>query len=103
MFNLLFARPFATLLAIAGVSVLAPVICPIVGIILKPLVKPVTNLYLDLADEMADAFEERQESKGFIRPEADRVELKRLMEEAVENKVRLTEETSAAERLIEEI
>jgi hypothetical protein len=103
MFNLLFTRPIATLLAITGVSVLAPVICPIVGIILKPLVKPVTNLYLDLADEMADAFEERQERKGFIKPEADREELKRLMEEVVENKARLTEETSAAKRLVEEL
>ena len=101
MFNLLFARPIATLLAIAGAAVLAPVICPILGIVLKPLVKPVTNLYLDLADEMADAFEDRQECKGFIRPEADREELKRLMEEVTENKVRLTEETSAAARLIE--
>jgi hypothetical protein len=101
MFNLLFARPIATLLAVAGVSVLAPVICPMVGIILKPLVKPVTNLYLDLADEMADAFVERQARKGFIKPEADREELKRLMEEAAENKVRLTEETNAAERLVE--
>ena len=64
MFNLLFTRPLTTLLTLSGVSVLAPVICPIVGIILKPLVKPVTNRYLDLADEMADAFEERQERKG---------------------------------------
>ena len=101
MFNLLFARPIATLLAIAGAAVFAPVICPIVGVILKPLVKPVTNLYLDLADEIADTFLERQERKGFIKPEADREELKRLMEEAAENKARLTEETSAAERLIE--
>jgi hypothetical protein len=43
MFNLLFARPIATLLAIAGTAVFAPVICPIIGVILKPLVKPVTN------------------------------------------------------------
>lgn len=49
---------------------------------------------------MADAFVERQERKGFIKPEADRAELKRLMEEAAENKARLTEETSAAERLV---
>ncbi len=103
MFNLLIARPIVTLLAIAGAAVLAPVICPIVGIILKPFVKPVTNLYLDLADEMADAFVERQECKGFIKPEADREELKRLMEEAAENKVRLTEETNAAERLVEDL
>jgi hypothetical protein len=101
MFNLLFTRPIVALLTLAGVAVLAPVIFPIVGVILKPLVKPVTNLYLDLADEMADAFLERQENKGFIKPEADRQELKRLMEEAAENKVRLTEETNAAERLVE--
>jgi hypothetical protein len=103
VFNLLFTRPLTALLAITGVAILAPVICPIVGVILKPLVKPVTNLYLDLADEMADAFEERQERKGYIKPEADREELKRLMEEAVEDKVRLTEETDAARRLVEEI
>jgi hypothetical protein len=87
MFNLLFTRPLATLL----------------GVILKPLVGPVTNLYLDLADEMADVFEERQERKGYIHPEADRKKLKRLMEEAAENKARLTEETSAAARLVEEL
>jgi len=101
MFNLLIARPIVTLLTVAGVAVLAPIVFPIVGVILKPLVKPVTNLYLDLADEMADAFLERQESKGFIKPEADREELKRLMEEAAENKMRITEETNAAERLVE--
>jgi hypothetical protein len=101
MFNLLIARPIVTLLTVAGVAVLAPIVFPIVGVILKPLVKPVTNLYLDLADEMADAFLERQESKGFIKPEADHAELKRLMEEAAENKMRLTEETNAAERLVE--
>lgn len=101
MFNLLITRPIMTLLAVAGVSVLAPVVFPIVGVVLKPLVKPLTNLYLDLADEMADAFEERQELKGFINPKADREELKRLMEEVAENKMRLTEETNAAERLVE--
>jgi len=101
MFNLFIARPIITLLTVAGVAVLAPIVFPIVGVLLKPLVKPVTNLYLDLADEMADAFEERQERKGFIKPEADREELKRLMEEVAENKMRLTEETNAAERLVE--
>jgi hypothetical protein len=103
MFNLLIARPIMTLLAVAGVVVMAPIVFPIVGVILKPLVRPVTNLYLDLADEMADAFEERQESKGFIHPKGDRAELKRLMEEVAENKVRITEEANAAERLVEEI
>lgn len=101
MFNLLITRPIVTLLTAAGVAVMAPIVFPIVGVILKPLVKPLTNLYLDLADEMADAFEERQERKGFIKPEADREELKRLMEEVAENKMRLTEETNAAERLVE--
>jgi hypothetical protein len=101
VFNLLITRPIITLLSVAGVAVLAPIVFPIVGVLLKPLVKPVTNLYLDLADEMADAFDERQERKGFIKPEADREELKRLMEEVAENKMRLTEETNAAERLVE--
>ena len=103
MFSLLFTCPFATLLTIAGVVVLAPVICPIVGFILKPMVKPVTNLYLDLADEMADAFVEREEHKGYIRPDYDREELKRLMEEVAENKARFAEEASAAKRLVEEL
>jgi hypothetical protein len=103
MFNLLFTRPIATLLAIAGAAVLAPVICPIMGIIIKPLVKPVTNLYLDLADEIADAFVEREERKGFIKPEANREELKRMVEEFAENKAGLAEETGAAERLVEEL
>jgi hypothetical protein len=101
MFNLFLTRPIVTLLTLAGVAVLAPVICPLVGVILKPLVRPVTNLYLDLADEMADAFVEREERKGFIHPAADQEELKRLIEEVAENKARLTEETSAAERLVE--
>jgi hypothetical protein len=60
MFNFLFARPIATLLTVVGVAVLAPVIFPIMGVILKPMVRPVTNLYLDLADEMAEAIEERE-------------------------------------------
>ncbi len=47
MFNLLFTRPIVTLLTVAGVAVLAPVIFPIIGVILKPLVGPVTDLYLD--------------------------------------------------------
>jgi hypothetical protein len=103
MFGWLLVRPIATLLTVAGVAVFAPVIFPLVGAVLKPLVKPVTNLFLDLPDEMADAFVDRQERKGFINPDADRQELKHLMEEATENKVRLTEETSAAERLVEDI
>jgi hypothetical protein len=101
MFNLLFTRPIVALLTLAGAAVLAPVIFPVVGAILRPLVKPATNLYLDLADEMADAFVEREERKGFIKPEADREELRKLVEEVAENKVRLTEESNAAERLVE--
>jgi hypothetical protein len=100
MFNFFITRPIVSLLTVAGVAVLAPVIFPIMGIILKPIVNPLTNLYLDLADEMADAFEERQERMGHIKPEVDRAELKRLMEEVVENKMRLSEETAAAEHLI---
>ncbi|MEJ2673521.1 MAG: hypothetical protein P8168_15280 [Deltaproteobacteria bacterium] len=103
MFNLLFTRPLTALLTIAGIAVFAPVICPIVGVILKPLVKPVTNLYLDLADEMADAFVEREESKGYIKPDLDQEELKKLVEEVAENKARLAEESSAAKRLVEEL
>ena len=67
MFNLLFSRPIVALLTVAGAAVFAPVIFPILGVILKPLVGPVTNLYLDLADEMADAFLEREERRGVIR------------------------------------
>jgi hypothetical protein len=103
MFTFFITRPLVSLLTVAGVAILAPVIFPLIGVIIRPIFNPLTNLYLDMADEMADTFEERQERKGNIRPEADRAELKRLMEEAAENKMRLTQETSAAERLIEKI
>ncbi|MGO9621898.1 MAG: hypothetical protein ACLPT6_10885 [Desulfobaccales bacterium] len=59
MFSFLFARPIATLLTVAGVAVLAPVIFPIIGFILKPIVGPATALYLELTDEMAEAIKER--------------------------------------------
>jgi len=103
MFNLLVTRPLTTLLGIAGVALFAPVVLPIVGVILKPLVKPVVNLYLDLADEMADGFVEREERKGYIKPGAARDKLKKLVEEVVEDKVRLTQESSAATRLVEKL
>ncbi|MFI5329541.1 MAG: hypothetical protein ACHQ2F_00680 [Desulfobaccales bacterium] len=103
MFNLLFARPLAALLTVAGAAVLAPVIFPIIGVILKPLVGPVTNLYLDLADEMADAFLEREERKGVIKPGADEAELKRLVEEIAEDKVKLRLDAAATGRLVEKL
>jgi hypothetical protein len=103
MFNLLFTRPLATLLTVTGVALLAPVILPLVGVILKPLVGPVTNLYLDLADEMADAFVDREERKGFIKPGRDEQKLKKLVEERAEDKAKLAIETGAAKRLVEEL
>jgi len=103
MLTLLFTRPITTLLTVVGVAVLAPVIFPLVEVILRPAVKPITNLYLNLADEVADAFTEREESKGFIKPEGKREELKRLVEEVAEEKTKLARETSAAERLVEKI
>lgn len=103
MFNFLFARPIVTLLTAAGVAVFAPVIFPIIGVILKPLVGPVTNLYLDLSDEMADAFLEREERKGVIKPGADEEELKRLVEERAENKAKLVLDAAAAGRLVEKL
>jgi hypothetical protein len=103
MFNLLFTRPLATLLTVAGVAVLAPVIFPLVGVLLKPLVNPLTNLYLDLSDEMADAFLEREERKGVIKPGADEAELKRLVEERAEDKVKLVLDAAAAASLVEKI
>jgi len=60
MFNFLFARPITTLLTVVGVAVFAPVIFPIIGFILKPAIGPVTNLYLELADEMAEAIDQRE-------------------------------------------
>jgi len=103
MLTLLFTRPITTLLSIAGVALLAPVIFPIVEVILKPAVKPLTNLYLNLADEVADAFTEREESKGFIKPEGVREELKKLVEEVAEDKTKLARETAAAKHLVEKL
>ena len=103
MFKLLFERPLAALLTIAGVSVLAPVLFPLVAFIIKPVVKPLTNLYLDLTDEVADAFLEREQRKGVISPEADLTELKRLAEAVAEDKGKLALDARAAGRLVEEI
>ena len=103
MFNLLFSRPIVALLTVAGAAVLAPVIFPIIGVILKPLVGPVTNLYLDLADEMADAFLEREERQGVIKPGGDEEELKRLVEERAEDKAKLCLDAAAAGRLVEKL
>ncbi len=103
MFNLLFTRPITSLLTIVGVAVFAPVIFPIVGVLLKPFVRPVTNLYLDLADEVADAFVEREERKGFIKPKGEEEELKRLVEEIAEGKGKLSVEAGAAEHLLKKI
>ena len=103
MFNLLFSRPIVALLTVAGAAVLAPVIFPIIGVILKPLVGPVTNLYLDLADEMADAFLEREERRGVIKPGADEAELKRLVEKVAEDKVKLRLDAATAGRLVEKL
>jgi hypothetical protein len=100
MFNLLFTRPLMALLGVAGAAVLAPVIFPVVGVILKPLVKPLTNLYLDLSDEMADAFVEREERRGVIKPGADEEELKRLVEERAEDKAKLVLDAAAAATLV---
>ena len=99
----LFSRPIVALLTVAGAAVFAPVIFPIIGVILKPLVGPVTNLYLDLADEMADAFLEREERRGVIKPGADEAELKRLVEKVAEDKVKLRLDAAAAGRLVEKL
>ena len=96
--ELLFKRPVMALLTLAGAAVLAPVIFPVLGVILKPM----TNLYLDLTDEMADAFEERQERQGCIDPGVDREELKRLLERPAEDKM-MTAEKEAAKRLLEKL
>ena len=103
MLTLLFTRPITTLLTITGVALLAPVIFPIVEVILRPAVKPITNLYLDLADEVADALTEREERKGFIKPEGAGEELKKLVEEVAEDKTKLARDASAAERLVGKI
>jgi hypothetical protein len=103
MFKLLFTRPLVALLTVAGAAVLAPVIFPVIGVILKPLVKPLTNLYLDLSDEMADAFLEREERQGVIKPGADEEELKRLVEERAEDKAKLVLDAAAAASLVEKL
>ena len=102
MLELLFKRPVMALLTMAGAAILAPVIFPVLGFILKPIVKPMTNLYLDLTDEMADAFEERQERQGCIDPGVDREELKKLLEKAAEDNM-MTAEKEAAKRLLEKL
>lgn len=103
MFNLLFTRPLFALLTVAGAAVLAPVIFPLVGVLLKPIVKPLTNLYLDLSDEMADAFLEREERRGVIKPGEDEEELKRLVEKRAEDKARLVLDATAAVTLVEKL
>jgi hypothetical protein len=60
----LLSRPLSLLVAIAGVSLLAPVLLPLTAALLKPLVKPVTNLYLDIAEEMGEVVEEREKRKA---------------------------------------
>ncbi len=102
VFELLFKRPLMAMLTLAGAAIFAPVVFPVLGVILKPLVRPMTNLYLDLTDEMADAFEERQERKGCIDPGVDREELKKLLERVAEDNL-ITSEKEAVKRLLEKI
>jgi hypothetical protein len=103
MFTLLFTRPLVALMTIAGAAVLAPVIFPLVGVLLKPMIKPLTNLYLDISDEMADAFVEREEQRGVIKPGDDEEELKRLVERRAEDKAKLVLDATAAATLVEKL
>ena len=55
--------PVRGLMILGGVTLLAPVIFPVASFLLRPLVKPVTNFYLDLAEDVTEAMQEREQQK----------------------------------------
>ena len=55
--------PVRGLMILGGVTLLAPVIFPLASFLLRPMVKPVTHFYLDLAEDVTEAMEEREELK----------------------------------------
>jgi hypothetical protein len=52
------------MLTLAGVAILSPVLVPLTAALVKPLVKPVANLYLDIAEEIGEVMEEREQLKA---------------------------------------
>jgi hypothetical protein len=52
------------MLTLAGVAILSPVLVPLTAALVKPLVRPVTNLYLDIAEEIGEVMEEREQLKA---------------------------------------
>ncbi len=55
--------PIRGLLVFGGVTLLAPVIFPVASLLVWPLVKPITNFYLDLAEDVSEVIEEREQKK----------------------------------------
>jgi hypothetical protein len=64
MFWALISRPLTAMLTLAGVATLSPVLVPLTAALVKPLVRPVTNLYLDIAEEIGEVVEEREQLKA---------------------------------------
>jgi hypothetical protein len=56
--------PIRGLLIFGGVTLLAPVIFPVASLLVRPLVKPMTEFYLDLAEDVSEAIEERDQQKA---------------------------------------
>lgn len=56
--------PIRGLLIFGGVTILAPVIFPVASLLVRPLVKPVTKFYLDLAEDVSEVIEEREQHKA---------------------------------------
>jgi len=64
--NLLIAfyrYPIRGLLVFGGVTLLAPVIFPVASLLIRPLVKPMTNFYLDLAEDVSEVMQAREQQK----------------------------------------
>jgi len=64
MFWALVSRPLTVMLTLAGVAILSPVLVPLTAVLVKPLVKPVANLYLDIAEDIGEVMEEREQLKA---------------------------------------
>jgi len=58
------SRSLSVAVTLAGVSLLSPVLVPLARALVKPLVGPMTNLYLDIAEEIGEVMEERENRKA---------------------------------------
>ncbi len=84
MFWVLVSRPLTVMLTLAGVAILSPVLVPLASAIIRPLIKPVANLYLDLAEEIGEVVEEREQLKArqekIVRKRVQDKEAKKIQE-----------------------